>query len=87
MEASQVFHNSELFQGFLSSFCPPLSSFELYLQQYPIYKPPINNTCGGSSNSELCELADKYGALTFIDECHATGFLGETGRYLQTPLN
>ena len=22
----------------------------------------------------------RYGALVFIDECHATGFLGETGR-------
>ena len=30
--------------------------------------------------SEICDLADKYGALTFIDECHATGFLGATGR-------
>jgi len=49
-----------------------------------LYKLSINNTCGGSSNSELCDLAEKYGALTFIDECHATGFLGETGRYLDT---
>jgi len=23
----------------------------------------------------------KYGALTFIDECHGTGVFGETGRY------
>ncbi|EDV29424.1 uncharacterized protein TRIADDRAFT_19375, partial [Trichoplax adhaerens] len=29
---------------------------------------------------EICDLADKYGALVFIDECHATGFLGKTGR-------
>jgi len=29
---------------------------------------------------EICDLADKYNALVFIDECHATGFLGETGR-------
>jgi len=29
---------------------------------------------------EICDLADKYGALTFIDECHATGFLGPSGR-------
>ncbi|EDO38490.1 predicted protein [Nematostella vectensis] len=29
---------------------------------------------------EICDLADKYGALVFIDECHATGFLGDTGR-------
>ena len=29
---------------------------------------------------EICALADKYGALVHIDECHATGFLGATGR-------
>ncbi|XP_072163199.1 2-amino-3-ketobutyrate coenzyme A ligase, mitochondrial-like [Diadema setosum] len=29
---------------------------------------------------EICDLADKYNSLVFIDECHATGFLGETGR-------
>ena len=38
------------------------------------------NYIGFSFNSELCDLAEKYGALTFIDECHATGFLGDTGR-------
>ena len=29
---------------------------------------------------EICDLAEKYDALTFIDECHATGFFGKTGR-------
>ena len=28
----------------------------------------------------LCDLAEKYDALTMIDDCHATGFLGKTGR-------
>jgi glycine C-acetyltransferase len=28
----------------------------------------------------ICELAEKYGALTMIDDAHATGFLGTTGR-------
>ena len=28
----------------------------------------------------ICDLADKYNALTMIDDCHATGFLGATGR-------
>ena len=28
----------------------------------------------------ICDLADKYDALTMIDDCHATGFLGATGR-------
>jgi glycine C-acetyltransferase len=28
----------------------------------------------------ICELAEKYDALTMIDDAHATGFLGKTGR-------
>ncbi len=28
----------------------------------------------------ICDLAEKYGALTMIDDAHATGFLGRTGR-------
>jgi glycine C-acetyltransferase len=28
----------------------------------------------------ICDLADKYDALTMIDDCHATGFLGKRGR-------
>jgi glycine C-acetyltransferase len=28
----------------------------------------------------ICALAEKYDALTMIDDCHATGFLGERGR-------
>jgi glycine C-acetyltransferase len=28
----------------------------------------------------VCELAEKYRALTMIDDAHATGFLGKTGR-------
>lgn len=28
---------------------------------------------------KICDLADKYDALVMIDECHATGFIGENG--------
>ena len=28
----------------------------------------------------ICDLADKYDAMVMIDECHATGFIGKTGR-------
>ncbi len=28
----------------------------------------------------VCDLAEKYGALVHFDDCHATGFLGKTGR-------
>lgn len=29
---------------------------------------------------KICDLADKYNALVMVDECHAAGFIGETGR-------
>jgi glycine C-acetyltransferase len=29
---------------------------------------------------KICDLADRYGALVMIDECHASGFMGKTGR-------
>ena len=29
---------------------------------------------------EICDLADKYDALVMVDECHASGFIGKTGR-------
>ncbi len=28
----------------------------------------------------ICELADKYNAMVFVDDSHATGFMGKTGR-------
>ena len=30
--------------------------------------------------AKICDLADKYEALVMVDECHATGFIGKTGR-------
>ncbi len=33
-----------------------------------------------ASLDEICNLADTYDALVMIDECHATGFIGKTGR-------
>ena len=29
---------------------------------------------------EICDLADRYDAMVMIDDCHATGFVGATGR-------
>jgi len=29
---------------------------------------------------KICALADKYDALVMVDECHAAGFIGKTGR-------
>jgi len=33
-----------------------------------------------ASLDKLCDLADKYDAMVMIDECHAAGFIGKTGR-------
>lgn len=30
--------------------------------------------------NEICDLADKYDALVMVDDSHATGFMGKTGR-------
>lgn len=29
---------------------------------------------------QICDLAEKYDALVMVDECHAAGFIGKTGR-------
>lgn len=29
---------------------------------------------------KICDLSDKYGAMVMVDDCHATGFVGKTGR-------
>src|ERR1700760_4253020 len=29
---------------------------------------------------KICDLADQYNAIVMIDECHASGFMGSTGR-------
>jgi len=29
---------------------------------------------------DICDFAEQYGALTMIDDCHSSGFLGATGR-------
>ncbi|CAD5219656.1 unnamed protein product [Bursaphelenchus okinawaensis] len=36
--------------------------------------------------TDIYKLADKYNALVFLDECHATGFLGQTGRGTEEAL-
>ena len=29
---------------------------------------------------KICDLADKHDALVMVDDCHATGFIGKSGR-------
>ena len=33
-----------------------------------------------ASLDKICDLADTYDAMVMVDECHATGFVGKTGR-------
>jgi len=30
--------------------------------------------------AQICDLAERHGALVMIDDCHATGFMGDSGR-------
>lgn len=64
-----------------------LQDLELKLQDSQQYRQRLIVTDGVFSMDgdvaplrEICDLAEKYNALVFIDECHGTGFLGEKGR-------
>ena len=35
----------------------------------------------------ICDLAEKYDALVFVDDCHSTGFIGKQGKGTQEELN
>jgi len=35
----------------------------------------------------ICDLAKKYDALVFVDDCHATGFIGSSGKGTQEELD
>ncbi|PVV00018.1 hypothetical protein BB559_000222 [Furculomyces boomerangus] len=63
-----------------------LAHLEELLAQYPISTPKViafesvysmSGTVGHIP--QICQLAKKYGALTFLDEVHAVGMYGKTG--------
>ena len=31
----------------------------------------------------ICDLAKKYDSLVFVDDCHATGFIGSSGKGIE----
>lgn len=71
-----------------------LASLEKMLQQYPKSTPKliafesVYSMCGSISPIEaICDLADKYGALTFLDEVHAVGMYGPHGGGVAEHLN
>lgn len=63
-----------------------MADLEAKLQQLPSDKPKLivftsvySMDGDMAPAAEICALAKKYGALTFIDEVHAVGMYGETG--------
>ncbi|CAK5276040.1 unnamed protein product [Mycena citricolor] len=63
-----------------------MEDLENKLAQYPKETPKIiafesvYSMCGSIGPiKEICDLADKYGALTFLDEVHAVGLYGPRG--------
>lgn len=63
-----------------------LADLENKLQQFPKDIPKViafesvYSMCGSIAPiSEICDLAEKYGALTFLDEVHAVGMYGPHG--------
>ncbi|KAJ7283923.1 pyridoxal phosphate-dependent transferase [Mycena rebaudengoi] len=63
-----------------------MADLETKLKAYPKETPKIiafesvYSMCGSVGPiKEICDLADKYGALTFLDEVHAVGLYGPRG--------
>ena len=64
-----------------------MSDLELQLQKSQTARRRLIVTDGAFSMDgtiaqldKICALAEKYDAMVMIDECHASGFLGKTGR-------
>ncbi|KAG4305390.1 hypothetical protein PORY_000946 [Pneumocystis oryctolagi] len=71
-----------------------LDDLESKLKAFPIYIPKIicfesiYSMCGSVSPiKEICDLAKKYGALTFLDEVHAVGMYGKHGAGVAEHIN
>lgn len=71
-----------------------LADLEAKLAQYPKSTPKliafesVYSMCGSVAPIEaICDLADKYGALTFLDEVHAVGMYGPHGAGIAEHLN
>lgn len=63
-----------------------VKDLESKLKQYPLSTPKViafesvYSMCGSIGPiEEICDLAEKYGALTFLDEVHAVGMYGPHG--------
>ncbi|ODV59158.1 5-aminolevulinate synthase [Ascoidea rubescens DSM 1968] len=71
-----------------------LAHLESLLKQYPKNQPKliafesVYSMCGSIAPiNQICDLAEKYGALTFLDEVHAVGMYGPHGAGVAEHLN
>ena len=90
---SDVMNHASMIQGMRHSGAKrvifkhnDLEDLESKLAQYPKETPKIiafesvYSMCGSIGPIEqICDLAEKYGALTFLDEVHAVGLYGPRG--------
>lgn len=97
---SDELNHASIIQGIRSSNCEKhifkhndISHLEEQLQSVDINRPKIivfesvySITGEFSKIKEICNLAKKYNALTYLDEVHAVGLYGETGGGLAQEL-
>ncbi|KAL0581954.1 mitochondrial 5-aminolevulinate synthase [Marasmius crinis-equi] len=90
---SDKMNHASMIQGMRHSGAPKvifnhndLEDLENKLKQYPKETPKIiafesvYSMCGSIGPiKEICDLAEQYGALTFLDEVHAVGLYGPNG--------